>query len=245
MGTDITYWGTQLRQPKEILEMKDIHKGKRAFIIGNGPSLKEEETETLETLAHELTFTCNRLPLWEECPFLPDYHAFSEPDVIQESKWGECEWFNDIVGPEQLPHFAIHWQETQIPGWQWIAKAPDNYQVRHEGVGFWGLTDELAPIPTGWCTPLTFAQLAAWMGVREFYFLGIDTTPQGEVFNATEHRTGVHPRKIRGIKECFARARVDIEKAGGKIYDCTKNGIINHDEILPFVELKDALGVKA
>ncbi len=239
MTVETKYWDTQLLQPKAILDLKDIHLGQRAFIIGNGPSLKEEETEVLEALNDELTFTCNRLPLWEQCPFLPDYHAFSEPDVIQETKWSECEWKY-----EDIQHFAIHWQETKIPGWQWVAKAPDNYQVRHEGVGFWGLTDELAPIPTGWCTPLTFAQLAAWMGVREFYFLGIDTTPQGEVFDALEHRTGVHPRKIRGIKECFARARVDIEKVGGKIYDCTKNGIINHDGVLPFVELKGALGVK-
>ena len=66
MTIETKYWETQLLQPKAILELKDIHKGERAFIIGNGPSLKEEPTEALEALNDELTFTCNRLPLWEQ-----------------------------------------------------------------------------------------------------------------------------------------------------------------------------------
>ena len=39
---------------------KDIHKGKRAFIIGNGPSLKQTD---LTKLKNEFTFGLNRIYL--------------------------------------------------------------------------------------------------------------------------------------------------------------------------------------
>ncbi len=34
---------------RRIKEFKDIHKGKRAFIIGNGPSLKQTDFSKLKT----------------------------------------------------------------------------------------------------------------------------------------------------------------------------------------------------
>src|SRR5512141_2980781 len=43
-----------------LAELKDIHKGKRAFIIGNGPSLKQTD---LTMLKDEITFGLNRIYL--------------------------------------------------------------------------------------------------------------------------------------------------------------------------------------
>src|SRR5688572_2335525 len=51
---------------KRLKQFKDIHKGKRAFIIGNGPSLKQTD---LTKLKNEITFGMNRI-----------YIAFPEMD---------------------------------------------------------------------------------------------------------------------------------------------------------------------
>ncbi len=34
---------------RRLAELKDIHKGKRAFVIGNGPSLKQTDLSKLRT----------------------------------------------------------------------------------------------------------------------------------------------------------------------------------------------------
>ena len=45
---------------KRLTDLKDIHKGRRAFIIGNGPSLKQTD---LSKLRDEITFCINRFYL--------------------------------------------------------------------------------------------------------------------------------------------------------------------------------------
>jgi hypothetical protein len=50
---------------RRLAALKDVHKGKRAFIIGNGPSLKHTDTSKLK---NEITFGMNRIylafPAW-------------------------------------------------------------------------------------------------------------------------------------------------------------------------------------
>ncbi len=41
---------------RRLAELKDVHKGKRAFIVGNGPSLKQTD---LSKLKNEVTFAMN------------------------------------------------------------------------------------------------------------------------------------------------------------------------------------------
>jgi hypothetical protein len=58
---------------QRLTEFKDIHKGKRAFIIGNGPSLKHTD---LGRLRNEYTFGMNRIYLlFEELGFHTTYFA--------------------------------------------------------------------------------------------------------------------------------------------------------------------------
>jgi len=70
-----------------LAELKDIHKGKRAFIIGNGPSLKQTD---LSKLKDESTFGLNRIYLmFPELGFGTTYFASVNDLVI-----GQC--INDI-----------------------------------------------------------------------------------------------------------------------------------------------------
>lgn len=63
---------------KELLsqntKFRNIHSGKRCFILGNGPSLKDIDFSQLK---NEITFTCNQLPRNPKFPLLnTNYHAW-------------------------------------------------------------------------------------------------------------------------------------------------------------------------
>lgn len=237
MTTAVESWQTTLKQPDGVVALHNRHKGQRAFLCGAGPSMRSQ-VSLLPQLESEIVFTCNRMARWEECPFVPDYHCITEPSALEHLGLHNCDRW------EQTEKFGFHWapihkgRNVERDGWSWVAKAPDDLQIRN--VGFHGLGDTLPPLPSGYVSPLTMAQLAAWMGVTEFIFLGIDTNDAGYVFNV-DHRRDVHPLTIKGILESFARAREDIEAAGLKVYDCTPGGLVSAECALEYRPLEDVL----
>jgi hypothetical protein len=73
------------RQSMELLAgMKDIHKGQRAFIIGNGPSLRQTD---LSKLRDEFTFGLNRIYLlFPELGFSTTYFVCVNDLVIEQCR---------------------------------------------------------------------------------------------------------------------------------------------------------------
>ena len=67
---------------KRLAALKDIHKGKRAFIIGNGPSLKQTD---LSKLKNEITFGMNRFYLaFPDLGFTTSYICVTNDLVIEQ-----------------------------------------------------------------------------------------------------------------------------------------------------------------
>jgi hypothetical protein len=67
---------------RQLAELKNIHRGKRAFIIGNGPSLKEMD---LSCLRNEITFGLNRIYLlFPELGFTTTYFLSVNSLVIEQ-----------------------------------------------------------------------------------------------------------------------------------------------------------------
>jgi len=62
----------------ELVALKNIHKGQRAFIIGNGPSLRKTDPNLLQ---NEITFGCNAIFLMPN--FQPTYY-FVEDILVAE-----------------------------------------------------------------------------------------------------------------------------------------------------------------
>jgi hypothetical protein len=221
--------------------LADVHNTKsgRTFIFGTGPSLIQQQP-LLHHMQDESTWTVNRMRRWYEqgnLPFRPMHHVVCEP--------GPCiRWGQRIARPYDFPEaqnrIAVNWWSVTAPGWLWCPKAPDDVQMRWEG--YQGLEDKLSPLTTGWASPLTVSQLACWMGYDEIYFLGIDTTQEGQAWDPVDGRT-LYARNIRSICESFDRARIDLERAGRKVYDCTPGGRINNEGIMEYRDLAEVLNV--
>jgi hypothetical protein len=233
-------WNMQdLVWPDWIESVHNIVDGGRTFIFGTGPSLIQQQP-LLHHMQNETTWTVNRMRRWYEkgqLPFIPDHHVVCEP--------GPCIlWGTMILKPYDFPEaknrIAVNWWNVTATNWLWCPKAPDDIQMRWQG--FQGLGDTLAPLTTGWASPLTVSQLACWMGYDEIYYLGIDTTQEGQAWDPVDGRT-LYARNIRSICESFDRARIDIQRAGRKVYDCTPGGRINQEGILEYVPLEDALQI--
>ena len=80
---------------RRLAELKDIHKGKRAFIIGNGPSLKQTD---LSKLKNEITFGMNRIyVIFPELGFHTTYYSATNDLVIEQ--------FHDDILALPMPKF--------------------------------------------------------------------------------------------------------------------------------------------
>jgi hypothetical protein len=70
----------------KILQLKNKYKGKRCFIIGNGPSLKPED---LEKLKDEYTFASNKIyKIFNETTWRPNFYMVVDPIVLEENVKG-------------------------------------------------------------------------------------------------------------------------------------------------------------
>jgi hypothetical protein len=135
-----------------------------------------------------------------------------------------------------MPKFNVQWphrEDVHNDAFTWVEKDEEWNQVANKG--FQGLGYEFGPVPTGRTTPITLAQLAAWMGYREFYFLGIEQT-RGYVYEPEaiisfsgrdSFPLDKNPRYQQAIQRSAVQMRKDVEAAGGHVYDCTPGGLLN------------------
>ena len=228
-------WGCDdFEQPAWLSEAHNKLSG-RCFLFGSGPSLVSQ-LPLLHHMQDEYTITCNRMAKWKDLPFTPWTHCVTEPNPVRDFGRGGVASVYDY--PTAQNKVCCIWFPVVHPKWAWVPKAPDDIQMRWHG--FWGLQDFLPPIPTGWASPLTISQFAAWLGFTEFYFIGIDTTQEGQAWDVKDGRTQ-NPRAIRSICESFDRARMEINRAGRSMFDCTPGGRINREGILEYRDLAEVL----
>jgi hypothetical protein len=234
-GTAEDNWGygQDMTTPQWLQEAHNRKSG-RCFIFGTGPSLTSQ-MHLLHHMRTEETWTVNRMKHWKDLPFTPVNHCIAEPGPIME--WGRRINPNYDF-PEATNKIAVNWWPVTAEGWLYVPKAPDDIQLRWNG--FFGLDDFLPAIPTGWASPLTVAQVAAWMGHTEIFFLGVDTTQTGQAWDPVAGRTA-YERNIRSILECFERAGRDMKRAGRIMADCTPGGRVNAEGCLPYVPLEEVL----
>tara|TARA_Y100000310_G_scaffold260629_2_gene269672 strand:- start:10589 stop:11407 length:819 start_codon:yes stop_codon:yes gene_type:complete len=225
-----------LFHPQWVLDAHNTREG-RVFISGTGPSLASQEGLLKRLFTIEEVWTVNRAKWFfrDKLGLIPNCHLITEPGPI--GQWGKIIW-HPYDFPEVRNRIAIHWFPVDAPGWMWAAKAHDDVQVRWQGVV--GMGETFPPLPTAWASPLTSVQLALWFGFTEIYMLGIDTTQDGQAWDVEAGRTA-NIRSVTSILECADRMQYQMRLKGRVIYDCTPNGLINREGVLPYRDLEDVL----
>ena len=209
----------------------------RIFLAGNGPSLLRLTRGQLTALRKEHIFVGSRFYEWDKPTFKPSFYIVTEAQ--QATTW--------LDGRHLLPKAAIarFWVEWQPPpqGWVGIPKPPSHaHDVLNYGL-FGGLEGEcqngIDPgkphLHHGKCTPLAMLQVAKMLGFTEYYLIGCEGTPEGEVYNLQRQRTMHAP----GIERQYFATAADV------LTDCTLGGTLATDRggPLSYRPLDEVLGI--
>jgi len=192
---------------------KDKHKGQRAFMIANGPSLSETK---LDLLKNEVTFAMNRVPLIYEQhkEWRPTYYLFSSTNV-KHPVWGAA-WRNSV-------RKAVQEDRTT----SFIARIFKHYIDPHDEfpqVNWFDSMSERKPVMSGDILETCFStnvvdridktgttmnlalQLAYHMGFEELVFVGADLGFVGDRGSESDpnhfdksYRADIAPEKVYKI----------------------------------------------
>ena len=139
-------------------EMKDIHKGERCFIIGNGPSLKNTD---LTKIRNEYTFGMNRIyMMFPELGFSTTYFVSINDFVIEQTA--------EDIARLKIPKF-LSWRSHQ-----WVNSASDLFflYTTYTGPKFEGNIKKR--LWEGATVTYVALQIAYYMGFKQVILIGVD-----------------------------------------------------------------------
>lgn len=234
--------------PLSLSSLKNRHKGERAFVIGNGPSLR---TADLDLLDKEITLACNKIYLaFDQTSWRPTYYTVEDHLVAQqcrkqiEAMYGPVKFF-----PHTLGMHGVHFSDSLEYPFIWKDVYPElpGFSDDAETGLHWGST-----------VTYTMMQMACHMGIREIYLLGMDfsfVTPSREDPNSGKFKVYIcegeqnhfhpdyrrpgerwHQPNLEYQEKSFLAARKFAESHGITIRNATRGGKL---EIFPRVHLED------
>jgi hypothetical protein len=214
---------------RRLAKLRDIHRGKRAFVIGNGPSLRQTD---LTKLRDEFTFGMNRIYLlFSELGFSTTYLVSINDLVIE-----QCA---DEMAALALPKF-LAWRShrhftKQLP----LVQVPTFLYTTYTGPRF--SRDVRGRVWEGATVTNVALQLAFHMGFRQVILIGVDHnfTSKGDA-NKTVVSEGDDPNHFspayfgKGFRWQlpdletseigYAFARDAYQDAGREVLDATVGG---------------------
>jgi len=234
----------------QLRKYKNYGKGKRCFIIGNGPSLNGID---ITLLKDEVTFGVNAIfLLYDAMGFEPTFYLV-EDSLVMEDRCGDID--TRVISSTKI-----------------FPTAYKKYLQNHENtyfVEFFNIFDykdfpHFSKHPTKYCwnggTVSYFCmQMAYYFGFSEVYLVGFDhsyTIPKsalvdGYTITSTEDDVNHfapnyfgkgyrwHDPLVHRMEISYKKARNIFEKSGRKIFNATKGGNL---EVFPRVEYESLFG---
>lgn len=229
---------------KYLRTLKDKYKGKRCFIIGNGPSLNITD---LDKLSNEYSFAPNKiLYLLNHTIWKPTFYLCADLDgytMVKDElkKYPDLNTFVDIRckgRTSKTTHFFYSYGKYHI----------NRYRVDDIHIS----EDISKYVYTGYTVTFTAIQLAVYMGFKEIYLLGCDHNYAVKV-DSHGHKTvdnsiqtyakgipdwGKSIQNIDITTRAYQCAKEYCNKQGIKIYNATRGGML---EVFERVNLDDIL----
>ncbi len=221
------------RNDNRLLEMKDLFSGRRAFLIGNGPSLKMED---LDCLKDEVTIASNKIFLaYDSTEWRPTVYSMCDEVVAR----------NNEETVRELPHLKIFADSVRKYLWtdsDAVFLNPKQSRDPQDDVIGWDL---IRGANAGHSVLNLSIKIAYWMGIRELYIIGADhhfivpDTKTGErimnndVIVSTGERNHFHAGyrpagetwtvpKFAEMEADFAESKRILESAGGRIWNASR-----------------------
>jgi hypothetical protein len=214
---------------QRLAALKGVHQGRRAFLIGNGPSLTVED---LDRLQGEITFASNKIDLiFDQTAWRPTYYTVCDAIVARNNRDRIRELpLTKIFAYGVSEHFS---KQDDIT---WV-NPPST-----EGDRRWDLIEGCR---AGHSVVNLDIKLAHWMGITEMIVIGVDfsfsvptKTTGEEVFGnkviVSEGEVNhFHPDyrkpgetwtvpKLDIQQEEFTAARALVESSGGRILNASR-----------------------
>lgn len=235
------------KQPEKYLKKLELLKGKfenrRAFVLGNGPSLQIKD---LEKIDKEISFGCNTLiqvlgkTSWRPTCFFAEDTTFIAKYLNTKD---EVEWMT---------------QNCKILFTSIINNIYDNYRDEFNNIFFFYTKRDLENIKfedditrgiyAGGTSLYSILQIAVYLGIREIYLLGVDFSFKREVYKdgkvvVNEHVQN-HMSEMNQVNEGtyymdlilrgWLTAKEYAEQYGIKIYNATRGGKLEVFERVDF-----------
>ena len=228
---------------RRIASFRNRYLGRRAFIIGNGPSLNQLD---LSLLKEEITFGVNSFYLnRDKMGFLPT-HYIVEDTLVAEDRAAEI---NRLAGTNKWFGNYLRYCLEDGPDVIWL-----NVRFRYDPYdGFPHFSRNAGRMLwVGGTVSYLCMQLAYYMGVSETYLIGFDHSyvipadakvSGNSITSQSDDPNHFHPDyfgkgyrwhdpRVERMEVSYRRARAEFERAGRKIFNATAGGKL---EVFPRV----------
>ena len=227
------YRGMFTNKYSNLKRYKNIHEGERCFIVGTGPSLTIEDVTALQG---EHVFLCNYgITLCDQLPYQPDYYVIGDPRAYDEI----CNHFEMqrtkemfLVDMSDYKTYMKKQQGTFNTEWIHLPGERAFFYVERFFKRNWSFSFDISKaIFSGASVVYYCYQLAAYMGFKEIYLLGMDCDYSGEVQHfITFDKTGDSQLKMNSgyyhdnfIKMHYCAA-INCYKKGISIFNVSRGG---------------------
>lgn len=238
----IKHW-RYFSEGRYLASLRDIHKGRRCFIIGNGPSL---EVPDLDRIAQngDITFGFNRIyKIFSETQWRPSYYLSQDYKMLTSS----CAELNSVLLPNKFVPIETKWYNGVN-----IVNA-HYFHIKNLRIGEkYGFSDDISRYVVDSNTvAFTAMQFAVYMGIKEIYLIGVDhhfqkvMNEKGEVEVDPNAKNYFIPNYVTESNDVYRIPRLDLstltyisakEYADShdiKIYNATRGGKL---EVFPRVD---------
>ncbi|MCI8646722.1 MAG: DUF115 domain-containing protein [Firmicutes bacterium] len=244
---DIAAFVPEFHSPM-VRPLKDRYRGKRCFLIGNGPSLKIEDLDKLHE-HDEITFACNKIyNAFKHTQWRPDFYVMMDVWVLRSDMKNilnvmpkVCSFYNYAFCNGTVLYSN---DENVIPLYH-LPEQPDNAHYTRFS------KDVSICHCDGRGTVYTMLQIAYYLGFEEVYLIGCDhysasLKETGKVDHFYDSEKDVVWKMLpdytkidshRKLNKSFEAARLIFEEEGRKIYNATRGGYLDVFERVDFDEL--------
>lgn len=227
--------------PEEIQVFRNKHAGRRAFVIGNGPSLLKTDPRRLMA-QNEITFAANNIFLLEG--FKPTYYTAIDRVLTQD----RASEINALPWTKFFPHLVSGWITNGI-----FLKA-----TRRD----WpeAFSEDISTcLEIDFTVTFSMLQIALYMGCNPVYLIGVDHTyavtaeqchrDGGILTSVSSDPNHFHPGyfgrgyrwskpRMEPLEACYQVAWDAYKAHGHEIYNATAGGAL---EVLPRVDFESLI----